>query len=1434
MNYQELRNALVPAGGVLTVARNTLDAGVTRLLDDCYQGQSLQITSVEPGPGDGVGETVVLKGRASFLQVPDLPVTARFSLDTEGKVRALLQYELRNGTPGPNPWTFSRSFPKLPGEVQQTNLFPTEGETPALKPYVDALELFDTSYAVTTHAGQDPVLGVPLEPGINFVSKLRPQGMVGVLEYAMKGDQVPRIYGPVRIPKPTDVTQPLGLLQRPWDRPEAPGIQLKAPLDLDFTVGKVAFDQAALRIYSPTSPDWLNQNPTFYARHGYSGRLAIPSAGIELMLSADVEWGSPRTFLFAKCQGITLRKLAQLVDLVGDADLLSALPKELQSAVDKLEQLELLEVGLKLDVLGTKPRVREILVTVGMPHLDWKVWDDHLKVEDISCRFRIRSAATAPGARATTKVGVTVMGTLEIEGTPLFVSASNDEGYSLYAMTEGAVKIPLSGLLKKYAPDLPPPSELTVSSLAVSIAPGTAYSMFMSLAGAPNPWVIPCGRSNITLSDVKMNFTSPKNGKASGAISATAALGKSLSLSVRAATPGNLVLRGSFADIRLRQLIEELCEQAGALPPDFDLTFDLATVLIEKRESDYVAQVAAELAGVGTFAFEVRRVNGSWGFAGGLSLSGGSPGKLPGLGALSAIEKAIGLQRFMLVFSSFNDAQFAFPDMARFNAPTLPTQRLSLPAGASGVIAGMNVFAQWAIDGNDKQQKLLSGLLGLKGTQDVTIQVGQNPAANTRLFTSGRCSIQGMPLSYQVGLQLANGQTSFFLTGSLVAKIQGQPQTFDLLTVFVPGGALMSATMKGATAVDCGPFKLSNLALQIGVNPVGLPSLGIAATIDVKNFESSVAMFFDSTDPSRSLVAGSISDLTAKDVLDTLVGGNLKTPVDDVLKGIAIKGTHQFTLPGSGPEDLTDELDGLDFAKVAAAFAAAKLTIPSSSQDLHLVTNKRGEAWHLTDLTKMRHYQLKKRDGKIQGSISPQFYFAPAPTFIGTIKFPQAFYLNAAISFAGFDAQATIDILPNKGFSIEAQMDKMTILDDNLFSIRALQGDGGPKISVSTFNQPENPVKEFQLPHFYVNGSLTMLGVKQGIYANVTVHGIEFELVGNLVPGVHFDLAARFGKSGIGANGKVKAGVGTIDLGPLGKAKINTDLEVVVDVDIDNPARTVSAGMNTSWPKGATVLQNEIATLVFQGDSNLVLYKTTGTSWVPIWASNTNGRNGDRVVFQGDGNFVMYDGKGAPVWATGSNGATRVSLQGDGNLAIYDGAGQMRWNTGTAHVEGPSVELESSFQFAGQHIDLGKFKVEVKGDTFTQLGKTVEKKVEQALRDMFNDVNKWANAVADGFMDGVNDTEKVLRDVYKKSEQEAKAIAKSMNKGVNQAVNAVANTAQDVGKDVNKAANTVANTAQDVGKDVNKGVNQATKAVSNTAKSAEKTAKKTVKKMKFW
>ena len=1303
MNYQELKQKLAISQGGLTLSQSTLTSAVGTFINDVYAGQPLVITSAQPGPEEAPAGTVQLSGRASFLNVPELPVSARFSLDEQGEVRALLRYRLRDALPGPDAWTFSRSFPKLPPVFDYDTGLPAAYALSRFdkevnqRPFLDALELFDTFFVVSTHAGKDPELGVPLEVGINFVSRLRPQGMLGVLEHTLGEKPSLVLFGTLRLPRPTDTTPPLLPMQLPWERPTAPGIHLQAALEADFKAGNLTVNRTAFRVYSPPSTEWMKQNPSFKPLHGYAGTLAIPSAGLEVQLGARLGWNLPEALLYAECKGLTLGKLAHLLDFAGTDGLAAHLPRELQKAVEELGSLELTYVAMELGLEGLTPVVDKAFVTVGFPHLKWKVWGDHLEVEDLFCQFVIPSPFKALGAQAAAApaVSVTVFGTLDVEGVPLAIRASSDRGFTVSAATQGTVRLPLDKLLRTHGPGVPVPSALTINQLGVSIAPGRSYSMSAILAGEPEPWTLAVGHQKLELADVTLNFASPTGGPLTGSFAGKITFADGIQLRARYDIPGNFAVNGHFPRVNLSHLIERLCDQKAVLPGGFDLILDDSTVLIQKQGDSYTFQLGGVVKDFGVLAFEVRKLaSGKWGYAAGMDLAGSGLSKLPGLSGLRVLEDSFKLQKLMLVVSSFQDASFQFPSLAQFNRPQLATKSLALPAQTSGVNPGLMLFAQWQLDTGDRKHALLSKLLGLGATQSVTLAVSPEPLKSSRMYVSQRSTLQGHPFSFTFGVELTNGKPDLFLTGSLTCKIQGQPQTFDVTMAFAPGGAFFSGTMKGATAIDCGPFKLSNLALEVGTNWAGIPSLGVAATIDVKKFESSVAVFFDSTDPSKSLVAGSLSELTLADVVDSLVGGAAASPLDGVLGTISVKGTHQFEIPGA----LADELDGLSFDKVSAAFAtAAKLQLPSSASQLLLVVNKKGSAWHLSDLTTMRHYQLEKRGDKIAVSIAPQFYCAPQATAIGSVRYPQGFYVNAAIGFLGFKAEATIDISTSKGVSIDAQMDRIVLGNEKLFCIGAEQGSGGPRLSVSTFTQPDHPVKEFRPPHFYVNGSLVLLGIKNGVYASLSPKGLVFDLRGALVPGVKFNVQARVGGDGMDASGEIKVGVGTLDLGALGKIHLDTEL--------------------------------------------------------------------------------------------------------DGRLEIQMGAKDIL------------VAAEASFEFSGQKLKIGKFKLDGKPDVLKELPDQLARKAEQALSEVFKDMGKWASAVGDGVVQGVEDTEKVFKDVYGQSADAAKALSKGINKST-----------QVVEKQVTQAANAVA-------KEASKDANQAAKEVSKGVEKAGKKIGKTFKKL---
>ena len=112
-------------------------------------------------------------------------------------------------------------------------------------------------------------------------------------------------------------------------------------------------------------------------------------------------------------------------------------------------------------------------------------------------------------------------------------------------------------------------------------------------------------------------------------------------------------------------------------------------------------------------------------------------------------------------------------------------------------------------------------------------------------------------------------------------------------------------------------------------------------------------------------------------------------------------------------------------------------------------------------------------------------------------------------------------------------------------------------------------------------------------------------------------------------------------------------------------ARAACHRISRIYAGGSIQSGNGRFTLFYQGDGNLVLYRSDGR---PLWASQTNGRSAGRTVMQMDGNLVVYDAGGTPVWASGTNGYSGAWLivQDDGNLVIYSASGAPLWASGTS------------------------------------------------------------------------------------------------------------------------------------------------------------------------
>jgi hypothetical protein len=585
MAASNLSDLLPVSDGLLTITGDSAPGGVLAdQLARCTNGRPVVVR--EAARTTNADGSVVVTGKADFLGVPDLPVTATASEGARGGAVVTLRFNLVEGQPGPNSWRFSRSFPDLPDFFARQRVPKSSGQAAAAPPnLLDTLVLSDAAFVVTTGEGLvDAPTSAPLTPGLNFVSLCAPTGLLGLLGSLLTGGGAIPLYGPIHIPMPTEVTLPVPSVptpRLPWQMAApVPGINLLADLGVDEKLGTaLRFHTGGLRIYTPASKDWAEKNPTYRPRLAATAKLDLPSAGMTLdLLAAGVE--DPNSLLlWGRFEGVSLSKLAELIDAAGAGDLAASLPDDVQEGLDAVGRLSLQAVSLQL---GAGFSVEAASFTVGIPDLNTQVVPG-FTVESLSATFNVGD----PFGPART-LSVVLGGGAEFASAPVEMYVRLPEVEATARLSEG-VTLPLSKAFATYG--LPDAPDLSLEQLQVS-ADKLGNMFFAAAAAQSPPWTLDLGPTSLTVSDVTVVARRPANAPAAGSFGGVLALGEELRMEVAYDTPGELLIRSELPDVRMMELVGRLTNQDASLPGDFDLTFKESVVLIQRAESGLVFRLA--------------------------------------------------------------------------------------------------------------------------------------------------------------------------------------------------------------------------------------------------------------------------------------------------------------------------------------------------------------------------------------------------------------------------------------------------------------------------------------------------------------------------------------------------------------------------------------------------------------------------------------------------------------------------------------------------------------------------------------------------------------------------------------------------------------------------------------------------------------------------
>lgn len=1053
---------------------------------------------------------------------------------------------------------------------------------------------------------------------------------------------------------------------------------------------------------------------------------------------------------------------------------------------------------------------------------------------------------------------VRVSGSVDLASLPTLPIAlevkSGDEGpelkttFGLHELSAGGA-LRLNTLWQQLR--LPTVSALPIDQLAIDglelAATKRSFALTASMAAAPG-WTLNLGPAGLAVSDVRLTVAKPGEGRLSSRVGGKVTVADKVELALDYDTAGPFGLRAALPSVRLSQLVRKLTGQE--LPGSFDPTLDQGVVLIQGERETLQFQVAANFAKQGQAMVMAKRTAGAWGFAAGVDLGSVRLGQVNGLEVLDKFQDIFQLQHLLVVVSSYEDRNFAFPSSAAFADPNNPAPQagtLQLPNVGGGLVRGLNVYATWKLDPNNSQQRLLAGLLRISGDLAVILQLGANPAANSSLAVSYATTIKGMPFLCQFGGQLSNGEVALFLRGQLQANIQGTNVTFDAALAFAPNGAFIAGSMQGTVmfyldSSRSSYLSLSNLALVIGINPEGIPSLGVAGTVTFDTFQLSLAMFFDSSNPAQSMLAGAVSNLKLADIVKNFARTSVPPELGNVLSQIELTGTSTVTIR-SNVAALVAALDARQADPVLAALTAAQVPVRSSAQQALLMVGRPGATWFLTDTaaSPMQHYQLTKQDdGSLTVMLNPQFYCAPQDVNLGALAYKKGFFLTGRLKLFAFDASVKVLVSPSQGVAIDGTLGRIVIGTEALFALEDdLNPSQGPVLSVATFTQPGLADPGLRGPHFLISGSLTMLGIKRGLYVRASDQGLLFDINGPLsplVPVISADLHGHFRSPiDMGLTGSLTIGIPPLNLGNklgvnLGNINIGTNVTASLDLGVKDMA--VSSQFN---PYQAGSMPGQIPNGMPPG-------YTPGMPGVP--GGMFPGMPGYRPPIMPSNMPGGMPGTMPPGIPPGyMPGGMPPNIQG-GLPPGYTPNGYMPSGMPPSGSNGSQVRMWATVQVgaqvAGQFLNLPPLSLEVTNPNAKALLNLPQKVADLLIGEITRDANRWAKLVQQGLITGVQDVGKALKDAYQLSNEQAQnalrqagyaadqvdkfvtsaygTVAKGAQQTVNTVFTGTVGVANTVGNGVKDTANTVAKGATGAANTVGSGVKDAANTVGNVAK----------------
>lgn len=1087
MDWETLKSRIVVDNGLFSLGQEVLTERVDRWLQRFFANDPLRMDQASKEEG---ADSVVVCGRLSLFNVETADTVVTFSLDKDGDVTIIVRMKLDPAT-----WTFEKSFPNIPGGEQN----------PLSSIQYSECCLILTDQYIADYEGHE------LYEGINFSGVISASPLMDRLARAW--GVYPVVYGHInldRMIKPEELSWGEFPFLHDSADDQLPGyvltVELKDYSSFEIT-NDVVVNGLGMRIYCPPTREFSDDNPTYTPVWAFHGNLE--SKGLDIGEECWVNY-TPDAAAFQIVidpKNASLDNLAKLAFLYEDKNVSDFLPDLLKP----IGKLSITKFGIGFCLPSAVPSLEEVSITIEMPDTTWEVLDGQCTVGDLSCTF----VYDATAGDDENKFGVSVSGVVGIKGQDFLVRAEKYDSFTLYLSTKNELDIPLGDFLKSFWPSLEAPMVLTVNQASCAICPTNYVSVAITMASDGHEWIIPIGDNKLVFSDLSMCFRylrsksdTDEDTNYSGCFMGTVTLFEDLKLKASVAYPAkSLSLHMSLPDFSFKEFIGNIYDGDSFLPESFDFTLTQSTIVLEKEGDNYHLKLATLVDGFGFMALDLLNGSQGKGVIFGINIDGNKLGDFFGLGDLSEFNKVFHLDKLVLIASTTELTNYSFPDADEFDVPAFKKLEVHNPNGGH-LLPGLNFMATWTIDASNSTQNMLGKLLNLDFTaaMAIVLQIGTNNVY--KLFAAMDAEICKHKIHGEIGAAYSDGKISFYVSGDLEVTIQDNPVEFHLEVGVTTGGAYGSGTMIASKSIDFGCFKIQQLALQIGVSWEGVPSFGVAGSITAGDrFNSSIAVLFDSEDPTRSMVAGSVSDVSLADIFDVFLPEDCESKrlaeesindVREVLGWFRLSGTNSFDIS----TDLIDALDNVDLKAISDELAKYDVSIPTDISQVYYSIGKPGESWFIAALEpgKPRYYEIFRETDSASGtdvlrvSTEAQIYVVPQNTRIGALEYTQGFYLNGKLSIKDFFLEAEVDIRQDY-FKVHARMSKVELgygmlclagVNDD----RTGPSDQGPELLVCTNKQP----------YGYVDAYISFLGFKslwQGV-VNEKGFSVSFHIDGLL------------------------------------------------------------------------------------------------------------------------------------------------------------------------------------------------------------------------------------------------------------------------------------------------------------------------------------------------